>query len=109
MNFASELTDKKQISVYSQPYESYDHMLRYRRKQLSWKYNFNSITSASGTGYYQLQDGGSPQAIVYRASSGPWAIVNSPVYICAPPSSVTGTPLAGGSAVTFTLSGYKCT
>ena len=105
MDFGSDITDNKKIVSLS---KTYDNRIRRIRRCFASTYYITAITGSATNGtYYQLQDGGSPQAIVY-ANGAQIKVVNTPVYIFAPPATVTGLALGGGGNVTFTLTVTNC-
>jgi len=105
MDFGSDITDNKKVVVTSQ---SYDNHIRRIRRCLAHPWTITSVTGSATSGkYYQLQDGGRPQAIV-QANGTNLTVVNTPVYLFAPPTIVTGVALGGGGNVTFTLTSISC-
>jgi hypothetical protein len=105
MDFGSDITDNKKIVSVS---KTYDNHIRRIRRCFTSTYYITSITSSASSGnYYQLQDGGRPQAIVYVGTTQ-IQIVNTPVYISAPPDTVTGVILGGSGSSVFDLTVNSC-
>jgi len=72
---------------------------------------FESGTDTSGT-YYQLNDGGDPQAVVIGNPDDTVTLVNKPVYTTLPPttvsSTVSGTTTEAGPIFTIKAKSTSC-
>jgi hypothetical protein len=112
MNSAQEVTDAKQVigvtgcTAISGCAQPYSRRYQVQKERLAAKYTITNVSSGatgpSPDAYITLNDGGTPQAVIV---SNTLTVVNTPVYITPPPSTVTG---SDGYTYFLTVSSSSC-